>query len=106
MAGRACHVVGSATQVGLTQALGRQGQIMGKLIIAIGVVILCSGLFDFPPILDFLPLSLVFPSSDPHSYYRAVPGSQAPVLASILLVVLGSLLCWAGLTLHRRSGRA
>src|SRR3546814_10358155 len=27
MAGRACHVVGSTTQVGLTKALGRSGQV-------------------------------------------------------------------------------
>jgi hypothetical protein len=29
MAGRACHVVGSATQVGLTQALGLKNRLFG-----------------------------------------------------------------------------
>ncbi len=78
---------------------------MGKWIIVIGAIILFVGLLGFSPIAGFLPVSLVLPSSDPHTYYRVVPTGAESALASSLLAATGLLLCVAGFVIHRRRSK-
>ena len=60
MAGRACHVVGSATHVGLTQALGPMARVIVGLVLAALIVGGASGLLLFGGVGIFatLPVAL------------------------------------------------
>jgi hypothetical protein len=78
---------------------------MGKWIIVIGAIILFVRLLGFSPIADFLPVSLLLPSSDAHTYYRIVPTGTESALASSLLAATGLLLCVAGFLIHRRRSK-
>ena len=78
---------------------------MGKCIIVIGAIILFVGLLGCSPTAGLLPVSLLLPSSDPHTYYRVVPTGAESFLASSLLAATGALLCGAGFVIHRRRRR-
>lgn len=78
---------------------------MGKCVIVIGAIILFVGLLGFSPIAGLLPISLVLPSSDSHTYYRVVPTGAESALASSLLAATGLLLCVAGFVIHRRRSK-
>lgn len=82
--------------------LNPQRRRMGKWVMLIGAIILFVGLLGFSLIADFLPVSLLLPSSDPHTYYRIVPTGAESFLASSLLAATGSLLCVTGFVIHRR----
>jgi hypothetical protein len=78
---------------------------MGKWIIVIGAIFLFVGLLGFSPVADFLPVSIILPSSDPHTYYRVVPTGAESALVYSLLAATGLLLCVAGLLIHRRRSK-
>jgi hypothetical protein len=78
---------------------------MGKWIIVIGAIILFVGLLGFSPVAELFPVSLLLPSSDPHTYYRIVPTGAESALAPSLLAATGLLLCVAGFVIHRRRSK-